>query len=53
MFIDNAYEPSWEDKILNRQDSEVDGCATCAYRGNCKNECTEVREVYNPYLPVA
>lgn len=53
MLIDNAYEPSWEDRILNRQDSEADECAECAYKQNCKNQCMEIGEVYNPYFPTA
>lgn len=42
---------SWEDAILIRQVSEADECVTCPNKGiKCRNQCMEIKNVYNPYL---
>lgn len=45
----NSWE-SWEDAILSRQDSMDDDCASCEYKHNCKNQCSEITTVYNPNI---
>lgn len=41
---------SWEDAILDRQESETDECKECEYKQRCKNQCNEVHVVYNQNL---
>lgn len=41
----------YEDAILDRQESEGEDCSHCPYKGEkCKNQCLEIKEVYNPFL---
>ena len=39
-----------EEMILQYQESEIDDCYNCPYKENCKNQCMEVKEIYNPNL---
>lgn len=42
---------SWEDAILDRQESEAEMCKGCKYAGvNCNNQCEEIHEIANPNL---
>lgn len=43
---------SYEDAILERQESESDNCAGCEFVGaeKCHNQCMETQCVYNPNL---
>lgn len=41
---------SYEDAILNRQESETDECKTCEFLGVCTGQCNEVKEIWNPNL---
>ena len=40
----------YEIAILNMQDNDVDECANCPHKNDCKNQCSEVVAVYNPNL---
>lgn len=40
----------YENAILNMQDNDVDECANCPHKNDCKNQCSEVVSVYNPNL---
>lgn len=42
----------YEHAILARQECEFDMCASCEFAGinTCKNQCMEVKEVYNSNL---
>lgn len=47
----NHYEPSYEDAILNAQESESDCCRDCAYKSTtCHNQCMQLHPIYNPNL---
>lgn len=38
----------YEDAILSAQESEVDECHDCEYKGNaCRSQCMESKPVYN------
>lgn len=39
-----------EEMILQYQESENDNCHTCSYKINCKNQCMEVKAIYNTNL---
>ena len=41
---------SWEDVILERQESEAEDCSDCEYKGKCRNQCMEIQKIYNPNL---
>ena len=43
---------SYEDVILNNQESEADECLTCEFFGTdkCRNQCMETQNTYNPNL---
>lgn len=43
---------SYEDAILDYQESEKDECAACKFADaeKCKNQCIEIRSTYNPNL---
>lgn len=41
---------SYEDAILECQESERDDCATCECKQNCKNQCMGIYVTYNPNL---
>lgn len=41
---------SYEDAILERQESIADECYDCEYKSNCKNQCMEIHVTYNPNL---
>ena len=40
-----------EEMILERQESIIDECHNCPYKGKCNNQCMEEEEHYNPNLP--
>lgn len=42
-----------EEKILMMQESMEDDCKGCPHWENCNNQCMEIKEIYNPYLPKA
>lgn len=39
-----------EEMILQYQESEIDDCHNCPYKENCKNQCMEIKAIYNPNL---
>lgn len=39
-----------EEMTLQVQESEIDDCHNCPYKESCKNQCMEVKEIYNPNL---
>lgn len=42
---------SYEDAILEAQDSQSDECHDCEYKGSaCRNQCMELKTIYNPNL---
>lgn len=43
---------SYEDAILDYQESEKDECAACEFADaeKCKNQCMEIHSAYNPNL---
>ena len=43
---------SYEDAILECQESEREDCATCEFAcaEKCKNQCMEIHVTYNPNL---
>lgn len=41
---------SWEDVILERQESEAEDCSDCEYKEKCRNQCMEIQKIYNPNL---
>lgn len=42
---------SYEDLILDHQESEYDECTECPYKGDaCNNQCMEIEIQYNPNL---
>lgn len=41
---------SWEDAILERQESDAEDCSKCDYKWECKNQCMEIQKIYNPNL---
>lgn len=42
---------SYEDAILNTQDSQSDECHDCEFKGTaCHNQCMELKPIYNPNL---
>lgn len=41
---------SYEDKILNAQESTIEYCSDCEYKTCCRNQCTETTKIYNPML---
>lgn len=44
-------EKDYEDAILDRQEFDAGECAGCRYKYECRNQCEEVEEHYNPNLP--
>ena len=43
---------SYEDVILERQESEADECSVCEFSGTdkCRNQCMETQNTYKPNL---
>lgn len=41
---------SYEDKILNMQESIGDDCKNCEYKECCRSQCMKVKEIYNPVI---
>lgn len=43
---------SYEDAILDYQESEKDECTMCEFADTekCKNQCMEIHSAYNPNL---
>lgn len=39
-----------EERILAMQESEEDDCTYCPHKNNCRNQCSEITETYNPNL---
>ncbi len=47
----NNFNDSYENIILNKQESEIDECSECKYKSNlCKNQCKRTTSIYNPNL---
>lgn len=41
----------YEEVIFERQENIEDDCKSCPYKGSeCRNQCMEVKEIYNPNL---
>lgn len=41
---------SYEDKILNMQESIADDCKDCEHKKYCRSQCMEIKEIYNPVI---
>lgn len=41
---------SYEDAILESQESEVDDCVGCFYKENCRNQCERIQLHWNPMI---
>lgn len=39
---------SYEDAILEYQENNCDECRICEYKRNCRSQCMETHEIYNP-----
>lgn len=44
------WDHSYEDTILEMQESEADDCAGCLCKANCRNQCEEVELHWNPVI---
>lgn len=44
------WDHSYEDAILEMQESEADDCAGCLCKANCRNQCEEVELHWNPVI---
>lgn len=43
----------YEELILVAQDTEIEDCADCEYRGcKCKGQCGKITSIYNPHIVV-
>lgn len=41
---------SYEDRILEAQESTTEYCMDCKYKTCCRSQCIEISKVYNPML---
>lgn len=50
--MSNGNWESYEDEILDRQESEADDCCCCPYANveKCRSQCLEVKEIWNPCI---
>lgn len=50
--MNNENWESYEDAILDSQERESDDCCGCLYASieKCRNQCLEVREIWNPCI---
>lgn len=42
----------YEEKILAMQDSIMEDCAECEYKGKCKSQCSEIKSVTPLWLKI-
>lgn len=44
------HNSSYEDIILDSQESMSDDCSNCKHKENCRNQCMKIEVHYNPNL---